>query len=214
MKRFWLIRHGQSEGNVGLPIAYRGSPPLTDLGHKQAKATAKWFPTTPDLIVTSPYLRTGQTAEPLQRRFPNVAHQEWEIQEFSPLSAEKYAGRSARERSDDLRAYYERSDPFYVDGDKAESLSMLAKRSDAFFAQLKREPFDHAAIFTHGMFMRALVWQWLNPTRRLQHDSLRHFRSFRHALYVPNCAVIAGLVSRTGRIYLDQPQFDHVQHLR
>ncbi len=54
-ERLWLVRHGQSEGNVardaadeaGLPmiaIDVRDvDVPLSELGHRQAQATGRWF---------------------------------------------------------------------------------------------------------------------------------------------------------------------------
>ena len=36
MVRVWLIRHGQSESNAGLPSADWQGIPLTELGHQQA----------------------------------------------------------------------------------------------------------------------------------------------------------------------------------
>jgi broad specificity phosphatase PhoE len=45
---------------------------LTELGWSQAREVAANWTETPSLIVTSPYLRTQQTAAPTIERFPNV----------------------------------------------------------------------------------------------------------------------------------------------
>ncbi len=77
--RLYLVRHGQSQGNVardkseaeGLPtigIDMRDvDVPLSDLGHAQAAAAGRWFAALPDeekpeVILSSPYLRARQTA--------------------------------------------------------------------------------------------------------------------------------------------------------
>lgn len=77
--RLWLVRHGQSQGNVARDHAdARGlaeigidirdvDVPLSDLGHEQAQATGRWFAALPDdqrpeVILSSPYLRARQTA--------------------------------------------------------------------------------------------------------------------------------------------------------
>ena len=79
-ERLWLVRHGQSQGNVareaadeaGLPmidISVRDvDVPLSDLGFRQAEAAGRWFARMPrderpELILSSPYLRARQTAE-------------------------------------------------------------------------------------------------------------------------------------------------------
>jgi len=76
--RLWLVRHGESAGNVardaaeaaGLPlieIAHRDvDVPLSHLGERQARALGKWFATQPpseqpSVVLTSPYVRAIDT---------------------------------------------------------------------------------------------------------------------------------------------------------
>ena len=78
--RLWLVRHGQSQGNVAREIADEAGHheigidvrdvdvPLSDLGHRQAKATGDWFASLPrderpEVVLASPYIRTKQTAK-------------------------------------------------------------------------------------------------------------------------------------------------------
>jgi len=77
--RVLLIRHGESRNNILMEIGYdhyrehrTGDPPLTDLGHKQAKATASYLNECKNVLLkdieevyVSPFLRTLQTAEPI-----------------------------------------------------------------------------------------------------------------------------------------------------
>jgi len=57
----YLVRHGQSEGNIGLPSP---DPPLTELGVKQARWTAMRFRRIKlNGIYASPFLRAVQTAQ-------------------------------------------------------------------------------------------------------------------------------------------------------
>ena len=75
----WLIRHGQSAGNVARDIAESGGlpvidlawrdidVPLSDLGIEQATAVGDWFGRLPDdarpeIILCSPYVRARETA--------------------------------------------------------------------------------------------------------------------------------------------------------
>lgn len=78
--RLWIVRHGQSAGNVARDLAdARGLPeielngrdvdvPLSDLGVEQAQALGHWFARLPDherpdIVLASPYVRAMQTAK-------------------------------------------------------------------------------------------------------------------------------------------------------
>src|SRR4029453_2644067 len=79
-ERLYLVRHGQSQGNVARDAADEAGlheiaidvrdvdVPLSDLGHEQAEATGRWFAQLPaderpEVILSSPYVRARQTAE-------------------------------------------------------------------------------------------------------------------------------------------------------
>ena len=74
----WVVRHGQSAGNVARDEAHAAGAlrialdhrdvdvPLSDLGREQATALGKWFAgreVRPDVMLASPYLRARETAE-------------------------------------------------------------------------------------------------------------------------------------------------------
>ena len=78
-ERLWLVRHGQSQGNVARDKAHAAGHsvidldvrdvdvPLSELGERQAGAAGKWFARLPpderpEVILSSPYLRARQTA--------------------------------------------------------------------------------------------------------------------------------------------------------
>jgi len=75
----WIVRHGQSAGNVArdaaeaaglrtIDIATRDvDVPLSELGERQAQALGEWFgemepDARPDVVLTSPYRRARETA--------------------------------------------------------------------------------------------------------------------------------------------------------
>jgi len=109
--RVFLIRHGESEPNAGLPSADPGSAPLTADGHRQAGQVARALAEVPALIVTSPYLRARQTAQPMISRHPAAACQEWAVHEFTYLGDLHGRVSTAREREPYARAYWDRADP-------------------------------------------------------------------------------------------------------
>jgi 2,3-bisphosphoglycerate-dependent phosphoglycerate mutase len=79
-ERLYLVRHGQSQGNVARDAADEAGlheigidmrdvdVPLSDLGLQQAEAAGRWFAglpegERPEVILCSPYVRARQTAE-------------------------------------------------------------------------------------------------------------------------------------------------------
>ncbi|MFW5837542.1 MAG: histidine phosphatase family protein, partial [Desulfovibrionaceae bacterium] len=127
----WLVRHGQSEANAGIPSAHHGSPPLTDLGRRQAQAAADMIQRPPDQVITSSFVRTIQTAEPVLRRFPEARSEVWEVEEFTYLAPSKYRGTVTADRRPMVREYWERCDPDYRDGPGAETFREFIARASA-----------------------------------------------------------------------------------
>jgi broad specificity phosphatase PhoE len=86
-QEIWLVRHGQSAGNVArdaaeaaaglrVDIAERDvDVPLSELGRRQSQALAGWFATLPperqpNVVLYSPYVRAAQTAGLVMERLP------------------------------------------------------------------------------------------------------------------------------------------------
>ena len=80
----WIVRHGQSAGNVARDQAHAAGlgeidldirdmdVPLSDLGHEQSAALGRWFAALsaderPTVVLTSTYLRAQQTAEAIAK---------------------------------------------------------------------------------------------------------------------------------------------------
>ena len=76
----WIVRHGESAGNVARDAAYQAGlarialdirdidVPLSPLGEEQARALGRWFGQMPRgqqprAVLTSPYVRAARTAE-------------------------------------------------------------------------------------------------------------------------------------------------------
>ena len=78
--RLWIVRHGESAGNVARDAAHAAGAerielshrdvdiPLSPLGEDQARALGKWFASAvpddrPDALLVSPYIRARQTLD-------------------------------------------------------------------------------------------------------------------------------------------------------
>lgn len=109
--QLWLVRHGESAGNVALRHAMaRGDQhidtggrdvdvPLSRLGERQAQAVGAWFgqqAVAPDAILTSPYVRARRTAELLAAaadwNLPIIQDERLREKEFGIIDALTSAG--------------------------------------------------------------------------------------------------------------------------
>jgi probable phosphoglycerate mutase len=130
--RLWLVRHGESSGNVALFEAERiGSEtieidgrdidvPLSALGERQARAVGSWFrarpePEQPSVILSSPYVRALQTSKHIARALPGsdlAIDERLREKEFGELNRFTKAGilahfpQEARRRADLGKFYY------------------------------------------------------------------------------------------------------------
>jgi 2,3-bisphosphoglycerate-dependent phosphoglycerate mutase len=187
--RVWLIRHGESESNAGLSSSEPGSIPLTALGHRQAGQIARAFAEAPALIVTSPYVRARQTAQPSVSRFPAAGCQEWPVQEFTYLGGLHGRATTSREREPWARRYWERADPHDARSG-AESFAGLLSRTSDLLSRLSAVQSGPVAVFTHGLFMRAVAWSLLTGITSPGGADMRRFRSFANLYLVPNGGIV------------------------
>jgi 2,3-bisphosphoglycerate-dependent phosphoglycerate mutase len=183
--RAWLIRHGESESNAGAPSADPGACLLTARGQDQANRLAAALPAAPSLIVTSPYRRAAQTAEPTIARFPHTRHEEWPVQEFTYLGMFHDRLSTSDERRPYVVDYWNRADPHLSLGG-AETFAGLLDRAHDCLSRLGAQPAGPVAVFTHGMFMRAVIWTLLTGAD----PDMRTFHRFSGGLAVPNGAVV------------------------
>lgn len=166
----WLIRHGESAANAGLPVSDFAEIPLTELGREQARIFALRFhelcPEPPTRIVQSPYLRARQTAEPLRARFPDVPVETWPVQEFTYLDPVATTGLTDVQRSPHYARYWGRHDPDFRDENGAESFTDFLNRVRAAVTKLQElPPGERVPVFCHGYFMQAVRLLLLFPQR-------------------------------------------------
>ena len=193
MQTVWFIRHGESESNRGMVTARNATSPLTPLGQQQAVHVSKAFFAPPELVIISPYIRTGMTAAPTIARFASgasITSVEWPIQEFTFLAAARTANTVLKQRQPMAEQYWQRCDPHYIDGEGAESFVDLIGRIQAMFDRLRNRQESFIAVFTHGQFLRAMVWHYLAGEIAINADAMRNFRLFDQAIPVPNAAIL------------------------
>lgn len=188
MLRAWLIRHGESESNAGAPSADPGASKLTERGREQARRVAAAIPEPPALIVVSPFVRAVQTAEPTIARFPAVPREEWPVQEFTYLGGFHHRLSTSEERRPQALEFWQRADPHASIGG-AESFADLVGRARALVDGLARQPAGPVAVFTHGTFMRAVMWTLLTGGP-VDHEGMLGFQQFADGIGIPNGTVV------------------------
>lgn len=209
MNQIWIIRHGQSLSNAGLPTTGPDDNVLTATGEAQAKCVAIAIPHQPDLIVTSPYVRTHLTAQPLLQKFSNPSTETWAVQEFSYLSLPHHLITNHTERRAMSIAFWQRCDPQFVDGERAESFGTLMKRVQETLCQL-RQVQGFTVLFSHSTFTKALLWQILAAPARIDAAAMRHFHSFHRGFRVPNASILK--LEFTGNSTIRWSNF-HTEHI-
>jgi broad specificity phosphatase PhoE len=188
-----LVRHGESKSNAGLPTSCPKLVELTGKGLKQAEDIAYILKSqpAPELIVTSSYLRTQQTAKPTRLAFPFVPEEEWPVHEFTYLSPSYWnEDTTSKDREPLVKAYWETCDPAYVDGPGSESFVLFIKRIKQFLFRLRETSHDTIAVFSHEQFICAFLWclqlGWLNLTQ----DDMKDYREFLDANPIPNGGIV------------------------
>lgn len=157
MKKIYIIRHAESQGNAGMITPSFADISLTDNGKQQAIKFAGGCTIIPQLIVASEYIRTQQTAQYLKERFPYSKFEIWkDTHEFTFLDRSKCVGTVEQERRIIAQTYWDKCDPFYRDGPLEETFFEFLLRTQNFVRDLKARKEDIIMAISHGRFMRAV----------------------------------------------------------
>lgn len=192
----WFIRHGESVSNANLPTAHPAASEMTPQGWQESERIAQAFVERPDLIVVSSYIRAQQTAQPTIKRFSDVPTASWPVHEFTYLAARYYDGTTGSDRRAIAMGYWERNDPHYRDGPESETFAELVERVWHIVDRLHQTPDHFVPIFSHGLFIRALLWAVLTNVQQPTPAQMQRYSHFCQAVRVPNGAIC--------RLYIDE----------
>jgi broad specificity phosphatase PhoE len=196
MAELWLVRHGQSVSNAGLPTGHPSRSALTETGRRQAAYAALALTAAPDRLVVSAYSRAVDTARPAMDRFPDVPVATEAVQEFTYLSPASYQGTTRDMRRPLIHAYWSRCDPLYRQGEGAETFAELVLRVEDFFCRHAAGPDvppGLTVVYSHGQFIRAVLLRFFGGIGADFADDPRamaRFRGFRESFAVQNASVL------------------------
>lgn len=209
MPTVWLIRHTESISNANMRTEHPVQSELTAQGFAAAQHLPGVFTQAPDLFVVSSYVRAKQTAVPTLERFPTVPQEEWPVHEFTYLDTNHYRGTTGSERAPVAQAYWQRNDPLHNEGD-GESFADLVHRVQGIITRLRQHPASFIAIFSHGLFLRALVWYVLAEGPAVTAASMRRYSRFVRAVKAPNGSICRAQFPSSGPIYLSGFDTSHL----
>jgi predicted acetyltransferase len=142
MKNIYLIRHCEAQGQPA-------QAPLTNKGHKQAIALSEFFRDIPiDRIISSPFVRTTQSIEPLAKRL-NL-----EIERNDLLTERVLSTENLSDWLEKLRATF---DDFDLKFEGGESNYEAVKRIVSVVKEVLNSEAQNTIIVTHGNLLSLLL---------------------------------------------------------
>ena len=209
-RRVYLFRHAQSASNAGERTKDPFNIRLTKLGREQAKLLLNLDLPKPDLIVYSSYARTKETAQPILEKFFKVPKVIWLVQEFTYLSAKKYKNTTMEDRKEGRDIYWDKLDPYIVDGEGAESFwNFMHERVEGFLETIRSHSASTIYVFSHGQFIKGIFLRMLNPDLEITGEAMKRFRKLNKAVWVPNASVTELLIKKK-KIFISGPSADHL----
>src|SRR5580698_3979294 len=106
----YLIRHGQSQANVGGITLENPVVPLTQLGELQAQTLAGLLPDTTAAVWSSPFKRALDTAAPYCARIGRSPTTHEDLREFETVDTLQLRGTPSAEREAVVARYWLESD--------------------------------------------------------------------------------------------------------
>ncbi|HEY2396793.1 MAG TPA: histidine phosphatase family protein [Rudaea sp.] len=201
-ERVWLVRHGQSAGNVArdaaeaagsslIDIATRDADvPLSELGQRQSNALGAWFAAQPpaeqpDVILTSPFVRSQQTAAEVRDALgvhdPVCVDERLREREFGILDRYTHAGVKAS--FPDLDAQRTRVGKFYFRPPGGESWCDVILRLRSVVQVLRRDyPERRVLIVAHQVVVNCFRYL-------IEHLDEQQVLAIDREADVPNCGV-------------------------
>ena len=195
----WFIRHGESESNANLKTTHPAESALTPQGHEESLKVSLAITQQPDLIVVSPYLRAQQTAVPTIKKFPDIPVETWPVEEFSYLHPLVYKNTTGADRWPAAKTYWADNDPQLKHEGEGESFAELMIRVQALQTRLTQHPAAFIVVFSHGLFLRALLHTQLTGNYEPTPELMERYRHFLWAIHIPNCAILKTTVDDNGR---------------
>jgi broad specificity phosphatase PhoE len=199
-----LVRHGQTAANVDGLLVGRQDVVLTMVGHQQAARVGRAVrDLDPEAIVSSPLLRTRQTAAAIGEQAMLMPEIEEDIAEFSFGDFEGWSERDALARHPHLRALIQgeaHADETWPNGESG--TTFIARIFAGLGRIVSAHPNRRVVVVTHGGVIGSFV-------SRMESETATSFFPY----LVGNCSISTFAVSSDGTRCVAWNQRDHLEGL-
>ncbi|MDP2789474.1 MAG: histidine phosphatase family protein [bacterium] len=184
-KIIYFVRHGESELNAkGVRQGPEGS--LNEKGREQSLETAKKFPRQkgkPQVIFSSPYERTKETAEILAKELNmEVKYSDLLIERKNPseIVGKKGELKDVQQIVDRIDNSFHEDNLRYSD---EENFVDLKKRAKKLLRFIRRQSEDRIIMVTHGIFLKMVVAYMIYGKKLTasQYNELSYFNPINNA---------------------------------
>ncbi len=171
MKKIYLVRHGESQGNVA-KVHQHPDTPLSEIGESQAQVVARRFTHLQiEKIISSPYQRAKQTAEAIAN-FNHLAIEEEELfrerRGPSQLIGLSHSNQVSQAIRQELRTHLLDQDGTWRYSDEETALE-FATRSQQALQFLKERSETNLVVVSHALNIRMLLANVLDQSNALDH---------------------------------------------
>lgn len=181
-----LIRHGESIANAGATTENYITVPLTEKGHQQAYEVSLEISKMPDLIITSSYTRAIETAKYTENKYKKTKVETWKVEEFNYLDPKGCSERNIEDNRKKVNEYWSQLDPYYKDGETAESFIMVLERARSVYQSLVLLKDKVVLVFSHAQFIKVLMILRDYPNC----DAFEMIDKFTKLPHIENCQII------------------------
>jgi probable phosphoglycerate mutase len=155
-KQIYLIRHAESEGNIG-PVRQDTSSPLSPAGQRQAAYMAERCAKLPlEVIVSSTMTRARETATTIQKKIGTPIEESGLFVERLRPSVQHGKPKDAPESLEIDERIRQNFGEGWRHSDE-ENFDDLKARAEAALQYLANRPEQHVGVVTHGLFMSILL---------------------------------------------------------
>ncbi len=154
MRKIFLVRHAESEANIGVDVLHNHTIKITELGKQQAKDLVELIEK-PDRIIVSKFIRTQETAQPTLEKFIDIseAHLWLDTHEFDFMNHSVVTGLTLEEKEKKVTSFFENADSNYKHDSKNESFKEFSERVEKVILKIQKLNGVNY-IFTHSFFIK------------------------------------------------------------